>query len=194
IILHPPLPGDPPRGGSAAPGAAGAPPPPAGPRQPSIVRNPPFAGRALSPPRPRRVIPSIRGAVPVPPGAGPARHQRGNPMNAVLRVTDARKSFGSTEALRGVSLELGQGELLALLGPNGAGKTTLVRAIAGRVRLNGGAIELQGRPLEGSSGRDSLGVVPQEIALYPLLSARENLQAFGELNGLAAAALRERVA
>jgi ABC-2 type transport system ATP-binding protein len=115
-------------------------------------------------------------------------------MSQVLRVTDARKSFGPTEALRGVSLELGQGELLALLGPNGAGKTTLVRAISGRVRLDGGAIELHGRPLAGPDGRETLGVVPQEIALYPLLTARENLEAFGALNGLRGAALADRVA
>ena len=59
------------------------------------------------------------------------------PMTA-LSVRSARKSFGQVAALRDVSLELRPGELLGLLGPNGAGKTTLVRAIAGRVRLDGG--------------------------------------------------------
>jgi ABC-2 type transport system ATP-binding protein len=112
----------------------------------------------------------------------------------VLRVGDATKAFGATQALRGVSLELGEGELLGLLGPNGAGKTTLVRALAGRVRLDGGAIELFGRRLSATENRDGLGVVPQEIALYPLLTARENLEAFGSFNGLRGAALRDRVA
>jgi len=111
----------------------------------------------------------------------------------VLAVKDARKSFGAVEALRGASLELGQGELLGLLGPNGAGKTTLVRALAGRLRLDGGAIELMGRPLANAGGREPLGVVPQEIALYPLLTARENLEAFGRLNGVTGARLRSRV-
>ncbi len=111
----------------------------------------------------------------------------------VLSVQDARKSYGATPALRGVSLELGEGELLGLLGPNGAGKTTLVRAIAGRVALDGGAIELMGRPLDGG-GRGRLGVVPQEIALYPLLTARENLEAFGRLNGIPRGTLAARVA
>jgi len=112
----------------------------------------------------------------------------------VLAVREALKSYGATQALRGASLELAQGEMLGLLGPNGAGKTTLVRSIAGRVRLDGGSIELMGKPLEGGGGRAPLGVVPQEIALYPLLTARENLEAFGRLNGLAPGALKERVA
>lgn len=111
----------------------------------------------------------------------------------VLTIREARKSYGATQALRGASLELRQGELLGLLGPNGAGKTTLVRSIAGRVKLDGGSIELMGRPLDGGGGREPLGVVPQEIALYPLLTARENLEAFGRLNGIKSAALRERV-
>ena len=112
---------------------------------------------------------------------------------AVLRIEDARKRFGTTEALRGLSFELRAGEMLALLGPNGAGKTTLVRALAGRVRLDGGRLELFGRELSPDSPRDALGVVPQELALYPLLTARENLEVFGALQGLAGARLRERV-
>jgi len=115
----------------------------------------------------------------------------------VLKVADARKSFGTTKALDGASLTLEQGEMLALLGPNGAGKTTLVRAIAGRVRLEGGSIELFGRNLDVSGrnggGRESLGVVPQDIALYPLLTARENLDAWGRLHGVRSTDLGPRV-
>ncbi len=115
----------------------------------------------------------------------------------VLKVSEARKSFGPTLALDGASLELRQGEMLALLGPNGAGKTTLVRAIAGRARLDGGSIELFGRTLDVSSGkgagREGLGVVPQDIALYPLLTAKENLQAWGRLHGVSSHDLGPRV-
>jgi ABC-2 type transport system ATP-binding protein len=113
----------------------------------------------------------------------------------VLRVLDARKSFGPTLALDGASLELHEGEMLGLLGPNGAGKTTLVRAIAGRARLDKGSIELFGRPLAGASteGREQLGVVPQDIALYPLLTARENLHAWGRLHGVPPSDLAPRV-
>ena len=113
---------------------------------------------------------------------------------AVLEMRDASKSFGTTRALDGLSLALGEGELLGLLGPNGAGKTTLIRAIAGRVRLNGGTISLYGHTLEPEKPRRDLGVVPQENALYPLLSARENLETFGKLNGIDGKHLRERIA
>jgi ABC-2 type transport system ATP-binding protein len=112
----------------------------------------------------------------------------------VLRVEGAKKSFGATQALAGVSLELRAGELLGLLGPNGAGKTTLVRALAGRVRLDAGMLELFGHGLTGAEPREGLGIVPQEIALYPLLTARENLEAFGSFNGLRGPALRDKVA
>lgn len=112
----------------------------------------------------------------------------------VLRIEDARKRFGATEALRGLGFGLREGELLALLGPNGAGKTTLIRALAGRVRLDGGKVSLFGRDLAPESPRPELGIVPQELALYPLLTARENLETFGALNGLGGKALCERVA
>jgi ABC-2 type transport system ATP-binding protein len=82
-----------------------------------------------------------------------------------------------------------------MLGPNGAGKTTLIRSVAGRVRLDQGEIELLGQKLNAAAGtaRRSLGVVPQEVALYPLLTARENLEVFGRFHGLGGAALAEQV-
>jgi ABC-2 type transport system ATP-binding protein len=111
----------------------------------------------------------------------------------VLTVTEVRKRFGATVALDGAHLELRDGELLALLGPNGAGKTTMIRAISGRVRLDGGEIRLFGEPLVAGRTHPELGIVPQEIALYPLLSARENLEVFGALHGLAGRDLKARV-
>ena len=111
----------------------------------------------------------------------------------VLTVINARKSFGSVVALNGATFELRQGELLALLGPNGAGKTTLIRAVAGRVRLDGGEIRVFDRVLDGRHTPPELGIVPQEIAIYPLLTARENLDAFGRLHGLAGTDLGKQV-
>jgi ABC-2 type transport system ATP-binding protein len=112
---------------------------------------------------------------------------------SVLTVSNATKSFGQIKALDGASFALGEGELLALLGPNGAGKTTLIRAITGRVRLDGGEVRLFGRVLTGGHTPEELGVVPQEVALYPLLTARENLQAFGRLQGLSGRVLGQQV-
>jgi ABC-2 type transport system ATP-binding protein len=112
----------------------------------------------------------------------------------VLTVASARKRYGSVEALSGASLELREGELLGLLGPNGAGKTTLIRAIAGRLALDAGEIRVFGRKVAAGLTPAELGIVPQELAVYPLLTARENLEAFGRLQGLSAAMLEERVA
>jgi len=116
-----------------------------------------------------------------------------DPTTNVLTVKDARKNFGQIVALNGATFELRQGELLALLGPNGAGKTTLIRAIAGRVRLDSGEVRVFDRVLDGRHTPPELGIVPQEIAIYPLLTARENLEVFGSLHGLAGADLATQV-
>ena len=113
---------------------------------------------------------------------------------SVLTVTGARKAFGAVTALDGATFELRPGELLALLGPNGAGKTTLIRAIAGRVRLDGGEVRIFGEPLAAGRAHPALGIVPQEIALYPLMTARENLEVFGALQGLSGRTLRTQAA
>jgi ABC-2 type transport system ATP-binding protein len=112
----------------------------------------------------------------------------------VLAVTNARKTFGHVAALNSATFELRQGELLALLGPNGAGKTTLIRAIAGRVRLDGGEIRVFDRVRDGRQTPPELGIVPQEVAVYPLLTARENLEVFGRLHGVSVADLSKQVA
>jgi ABC-2 type transport system ATP-binding protein len=116
-------------------------------------------------------------------------------MVTVLNVADARKSYGETKALDGASVSLQRCEWLGLLGPNGAGKTTLIKAIAGRVLLDSGDITLLDQRLNGhvASSRRRLGVVPQDIALYPLLTARENLRVFGELHGVEPTALQQRM-
>ncbi len=106
-----------------------------------------------------------------------------------LEVRNLSKSFGERRALDGVSLDLAPGEILGLLGPNGAGKTTLVRSVAGRVRPEGGTLRILGFEPADDRARALRGWVPQEIALYPLLSPRENLWTFGRYQGLTGAAL-----
>jgi ABC-2 type transport system ATP-binding protein len=115
--------------------------------------------------------------------------------NAVpLIVESAAKRFGTVQALAGASFDVRRGELLGLLGPNGAGKTTLIKAIAGRVKLEAGVIRLFGRVLSPGDQRPDIGVVPQELGVYKLHTARENLEVFGKLYGVSGSMLKERVA
>ncbi len=110
-----------------------------------------------------------------------------------LEVQNLSKSFGERKALDGVSLTLAPGEILGLLGPNGAGKTTLVRSVAGRVVTDGGSIRILDFEVSDERAIAVRGWVPQEIALYHLLSPRENLWTFGRYQGMSGAALEEGV-
>ncbi|MBO9560783.1 MAG: ABC transporter ATP-binding protein [Caulobacter sp.] len=114
----------------------------------------------------------------------------------VLTVNGAVHAYRGKPALRGVDLVLHPGEIYALLGPNGAGKTTLIRTICGRIRPDGGEVLLKGLdPTRVAGARSGLGLVPQEIALYPNLTVVENIETFAALAdvpraGLAAAVRR----
>jgi ABC-2 type transport system ATP-binding protein len=110
-----------------------------------------------------------------------------------LRVEALVKRFGAVTAVDGISLELRGGECLGLLGPNGAGKSTLIRSIVGRVMPDTGTISVFGVRADSVEARNSLGWVPQELALYPRLTCRENLQSFGRYHGLGGAALDSAV-
>lgn len=110
-----------------------------------------------------------------------------------LQIENVSKRYGEMVALQDVSLQVGRGERLALLGPNGAGKTTLVRCVSGRVRPDCGRIRLWGEPLSHALRGEHLGLVPQDIALYPALTARQNLEIFGRLYGLRGTDLVRRV-
>ncbi len=98
------------------------------------------------------------------------------------------------QALDGVSFQVEPGEIFGLLGPNGAGKTTLLSILACLLTADFGEVRLFERPAgpRDRSLRKRLGIVPQELALYGELTARENLMFFGGLYGLDGAALRER--
>lgn len=113
----------------------------------------------------------------------------------MLLLSGIRKSYGTVEALRGVSLEVRPGEILGLLGPNGAGKTTLVSITCGLVRPDAGSVEVGGIDVLKHARRASplIGLAPQELAIYPILSVRENMVFFGELNGLRGSELKRRI-
>jgi ABC-2 type transport system ATP-binding protein len=112
-----------------------------------------------------------------------------------LQIENIVKAFGSRRALDGVSLELRPAEVLGVLGPNGAGKSTLVRTIMGRVNPDSGSVTLFGKPAPAgdTEARASVGVVPQEIALYPNLTSHENLTVFGRYLGLSGIALDQAI-
>ncbi|HKI58977.1 MAG TPA: ATP-binding cassette domain-containing protein [Trueperaceae bacterium] len=113
-------------------------------------------------------------------------------MNNAVAVAGLSKRFGDTVAVDAVDLEIAQGELFSLLGPNGAGKTTLMSMLAGLLRPDAGRATIAGRPAGSAAARAVLGVVPQDVALYPDLSARENLAFWGSMYGLRGAPLRRR--
>ena len=111
-----------------------------------------------------------------------------------LEIKSLVKRFGQVTAIDGVSLSLKNGECLGLLGPNGAGKSTLIRSIVGRVIPGAGSVTVFGSPADSDAARKILGWVPQDLALYPRLTCKENLAAFGRYHGLGGSKLAEQVA
>jgi ABC-2 type transport system ATP-binding protein len=111
-----------------------------------------------------------------------------------LLIDSIVKTYADTTALAGVSLEIPPGASFGLLGPNGAGKSTLIRSIVGRVRPDSGSLRIFGHAVGSSASRADIGWVPQELALYPLLTCRENLQAFGRYQGLRGKQLDDAIA
>ncbi|MFZ0744234.1 MAG: ABC transporter ATP-binding protein [Terracidiphilus sp.] len=111
-----------------------------------------------------------------------------------LEVDSLVKRFGQLTAVDGVSLALRGGECLGLLGPNGAGKSTLIRSIVGRVIPDAGRVAVFGFPAGSAKAHMALGWVPQELALYPRLTCKENLEAFGRYHGLYGEKLAQSVA
>src|SRR5258708_2648198 len=113
----------------------------------------------------------------------------------LIEVAGLRKRFGDVEALRGVSFHVAAGEIYGLLGPNGAGKSTTINSLCGLIAPDAGEARLNGIDVVRDSvrARRVLGVVPQEVALYTDMSARDNLAFFGRLYGLRGADLRARI-
>jgi ABC-2 type transport system ATP-binding protein len=115
-------------------------------------------------------------------------------MNAI-EINHLKKSFGDLQAVQDVSFHAEAGEVLGLLGPNGAGKSTTISMLSGLLAPTGGDAFIMGHSVtkEAESAKASLGVVPQDIALYPDMSARENLVFWGRMYGLRGAELKTRV-
>src|SRR5262249_49358740 len=113
-----------------------------------------------------------------------------------LRVERVSKSYGQVRAVQEVSFEVRAGEIYGLLGPNGAGKTTTISMISGLLRPDAGNVAVNGVDVWSNpqKAKRSLGVVPQDIALYEDLSALENLRFWGQLAGLSGAEAKGRAA
>src|SRR5438552_3995049 len=113
----------------------------------------------------------------------------------MIEVEQLRKQYGELVAVKDVSFTAPAGEIFGLLGPNGAGKTTTIGCISSLLTPTAGRIRVAGHDVmrDGVAARRSIGVVPQEIALYEDLSARENLSYWGGAQGLRGAKLRDRI-
>ncbi|MGE0853424.1 MAG: ABC transporter ATP-binding protein [Hyphomicrobiaceae bacterium] len=100
-------------------------------------------------------------------------------LEPLLRVAFVHAGYGKTRVLRGISLDVADGEVVCLIGPNGAGKTTAIRAIAGQIPVIAGSISWQGRDISALPGADIIGLgiatVPEGRRIFPELSVRENL-------------------
>ena len=114
----------------------------------------------------------------------------------MLACADLQRRFGKRVAVDGVSFHIAAGERYGLLGPNGAGKTTTISMVCGLLRPHRGDVRVAGISVEENAiaAKAAIGYVPQEIALYPDLTARENLRFFGRLYGLKGPRREERVA
>lgn len=115
-------------------------------------------------------------------------------MNLV-EIDHLRKTYGALVAVDDVSFTVERGEVFGLLGPNGAGKSTTMMMLAGLIEPDRGTIRLAGEELthQDRKSRREMGVVPQELAIYPNLTARENLKFYGRLYGLSRSDLKSQI-
>ena len=104
----------------------------------------------------------------------------------MLECRRLRRCFGDLVAVDGVGIHIDPGETYGLLGPNGAGKTTTISMIAGLLERDGGEVVVAGEPMTTHAirAKSAIGYVPQDLAIYPDLSARENLVFFARLYGM----------
>jgi ABC-2 type transport system ATP-binding protein len=125
----------------------------------------------------------------------PIKENEGRFMKAILDVKNLVKKYGDLTAVKGISFDIKEGEIFSLLGPNGAGKTTTISILSTLYAPTSGEATIGGHSItkDPMAVRNLIGVVPQELALYDDLTARENLIFWGQMYGLSGKALRIRV-
>jgi ABC-2 type transport system ATP-binding protein len=113
----------------------------------------------------------------------------------ILTTKDLKKNYGDFEAVKGISFNVLRGEIFSLLGPNGAGKTTTISMLSCLLNPTAGEAEINGHkiPKESMAVKKVIGVVPQEIALYDTLSARQNLVFWGQMYEMSGKPLDNRI-
>lgn len=118
-------------------------------------------------------------------------------MSAAISIENLVHRYKDAEqvAVNDISLEIKEGEIFGLLGPNGAGKTTTISILSGLLKPMQGKVTIHGFDvtLQIDESKKLIGVVPQEIALYPTLTANENLEFFGSMYGIQKAALKDKI-
>ena len=113
----------------------------------------------------------------------------------MLNVENLKKSYGEIDAVKGVNINVKKGEIIGLLGPNGAGKSTIISMISTLIKPDSGTIEFKGECVlsKPKNIQKVLGIVPQDIALYPTLTGYENLKFWGSAYGLKGSKLKKRI-
>ena len=113
----------------------------------------------------------------------------------ILEIKNLKKKYKDFVAVDGLNLNVEEGEIYGLLGPNGAGKSTTINTICGLNKIDGGEVNVFGKNFKGNEIeiKKNIGVVPQDIAVFEELSAYENVEFFGKLNGMKGSVLKERV-
>jgi ABC-2 type transport system ATP-binding protein len=112
---------------------------------------------------------------------------------AAILIEHLRARYGGQDVLRDISLAIPPGCVYGLVGPSGSGKTTLMRTILGLKRIGSGQVTVLGRPAGDAALRSLIGYMPQNAAIYPDLSARENLEFFGAIYGVSAERISETI-
>ncbi|RLD41182.1 MAG: ABC transporter ATP-binding protein, partial [Bacteroidetes bacterium] len=117
--------------------------------------------------------------------------------NPAIAISSLRKRYNSNteDTLKGIELVINQGEFYGILGPNSAGKTTLISVMCGLLKFNSGRIMIDQQDITSSRNntKKKIGLVPQEIALYPKLTVKENMAYFGQMHGIFGKDLKDSV-